>query len=347
MIINLGQHLAKNPTDVVFKDINFDITSQVRPKQKVEFKNCRFYFRKSSNFIAKFVFFTNCKFIGKEELYDYANIANIDFKECVLDDCRLSNTINFITFDNCSLNNFKDSSISSYYFLNNKSYVYNFTIIGECDHLDLSATVFNSDKARGIWDKKVVINATCKKTIFDNSEVNPFYFATKCDDKTSLDLSSARLTDDWSRLRKNYSGLSLLVVLLLSILFFLPIITKSYFLMLASKTEILAMNVQKVTLGEALFFGGNEGFNAFIYFLFTLALIVYNCLRIWMTLSIAKLREEEKFLSDSNFKLVSIHPDKYKNQLRIEKILKVLFWVSIFYSVLKLKDTLLIQIPNI
>lgn len=346
MNINFGEHLAENPTVVGFKDMNFDITSQVSVNMNVEFRNCRFYFHKGSVITANHVFFINCDFIGEEQQHNNETLSGFHFQKCNLEDCRISKIFKSIRFYECSLTNFEDFS-SSYIFRLQDCVVENFKIKGECKKLELYSTVFNSNTVRGTWDKKVVIDAVCRKTIFDNVELNPFYFATKCDDKTSLDLSSAILIDNWSRLRKEYSGLNLLIVLFLSILFFLPIITKSYFLMLTSKAEILALGIQKITLGEALLFGGKESYSAFIYFFFTMALIVYNALRIWMTLSIAKLREEEMFLSDSNFKLVSIHPDKYQTQLLIEKILKVLFWFSIIYSVLKLKDTLLIEIPNI
>jgi uncharacterized protein YjbI with pentapeptide repeats len=345
MNLDLSTYLAENPNVTSIADKNFEITRRVDLKDDIVFENCRFCFLKNSSFISRSLNFEKCVFIGKEELHEYKGQINIQFSECNLNNCRLSGNIPYINFSNCKLNDFKDTSISSQYVLNNHSYLKNFTINGECGILNLDSTVFNSAKFKGIWDKKIIRNASCKKTIFDNSDVNPFYFATKCDDKKSLDLSNARLTDDWSRLRKNYTGMSLFIVFFLSILFFLPIITQSFFLLMASKIDVSLLQIDKITLAEYLFFGGKNGFGAVVYFIFTCALLVYNTLRIWMTLSIAKLREEEKFLSDSNFQLVSISPGRYQKQLIIEKILKILFWVSILYSTLKLKDTLLIEVP--
>jgi hypothetical protein len=346
MNLNLSAYLAENPNETNITGKNFEINCQINTKKDIVFEKCRFYFLKDSSFICVSAVFNFCEFIGKEELHKYKGNLNILFSECILDKCVMSGNIAKVNFGNCNLNNFKDTSISSIYVLNNHSYLQNFTILGECDTLNLDNTVFNSEENKGIWNKKIRMNASCKKTIFANSNVNPFYFATKCDDKKSLDLSNAKLTDDWSRLRKNYAGISLFIVLLLSLLFFLPIITQSFFLLMASKVDISVLLNSKITLAESLFFGGKEGFQAFFYFVFTCTLIIYNALRIWMTLSIAKLREEEKFLSDSNFQLVSINPNKYKIQLKVEKILKILFWVSILYSLLKLKDTLLIEVPN-
>ncbi len=195
------------------------------------------------------------------------------------------------------------------------------------------------------WDKTIRLSAKCDKVVFDNVKINPFYLATKCADKSTLDLTRATLTDNWSKLRKKYAGVNLFIVLVLTFIFFLPLLTQSFFLLLSSKIDASLLPFQRVPLWEALLFGGKVGNAAVLYCSLTIVLIVYNITRFLMTLSIARLREEESFLRDSNFQLVSIHPEKYKTQLVIDKVLKILLWLSIIYSGLKLYDTLQIQVP--
>ena len=103
--------------------------------------------------------------------------------------------------------------------------------------------------------------------------------------------------------------------------------------------------LEQVPLWESILYGGKHGWAAFGYSVLTVILITYNALRIYMTISIAKLREEERFLGDSNFQLVSIHPEKFKVQLWVDRYLKYFFYVSTLYACFKIWDTLHIMVP--
>jgi hypothetical protein len=94
-----------------------------------------------------------------------------------------------------------------------------------------------------------------------------------------------------------------------------------------------------------LLFGGKKGWQALGYSVLTFVLLAYNIGRLYLTIKVSKIREEESFLKDVNFSLASIHPDKINTLLIIDKILSILFWISIGYSCLKLLDALLISVP--
>ena len=113
-----------------------------------------------------------------------------------------------------------------------------------------------------------------------------------------------------------------------------------------SKFDASIVDLDKIHLWEALIFGGKEGWYAWLYCILTIFLIVYNIGRFWLTLSIAKLREQELFLSDSGFNLNSISPDKYILQLNIDKCLNFMFVVTFLYSLLKLWDVAWLLVPN-
>lgn len=66
-----------------------------------------------------------------------------------------------------------------------------------------------------------------------------------------------------------------------------------------------------------------------------------------MTVTIARLREEEIFLKDSNFNLVSIHPEKIKVQVKLDRILNRLLIVSLLYTAYKLISALSIEVPSL
>ena len=92
-------------------------------------------------------------------------------------------------------------------------------------------------------------------------------------------------------------------------------------------------------------FGGKEGWLAFGYAVLTGVLAFYNITRLRLTMKIAKLKEEETFLRDSGFNMVSIDPHKYERQLRWDKVLTWMLIVSSVYACMKLIDTLLILVP--
>ena len=94
---------------------------------------------------------------------------------------------------------------------------------------------------------------------FENVKVNPYYLTTKGFDKTKLSLSKATLIDDWSYLRKKHSGINLTIVFLLTVIFFLPIVTKAFFMLLTTKVEGILPSVEKTPLWEALYLEAKKG----------------------------------------------------------------------------------------
>ena len=310
------------------------------------FNNCTFSFENKS--VVKFTrgFFTGCEFVGCDGIgLNQVSLSNIHFMSSNVIDCKIQNNFSSIRLEDSKLKNFKDFS---------KASTYTFAIVevadssieGECLTLDLNQTRFSATNSKkGLWNKKIKSTATCHIVAFDNLRVNPFYLATKCREKSTLDLTGAVLVDDWSMLRKKYAGLSLFIVFMLTFIFFLPLFTHTFFLVAISKIEATGIQLKKTPLWQALLFGGKSGWYAFLYGCLTITLLVYNVGRLYMTISIAKLREEERFLKDANFQLVSIHPEKIKTQLEVDRVLSVIFWISIGYTLLKLIDTLRILVP--
>lgn len=331
------------------KEIVIDRFVTFTEESKNSFYGCKFIFLKEGSASFRNCHVENCFFQGGgEDLSDLFSISGIvDF-----DECKIFRRNKFIgRFERISINKslieaLTDNSDANEYLVE-QSNLWNFIIKGSCRKLYLDGANFFTHDAthKSVWSKEISINAVCKGTIFGAVKLDPFYLSTKCKDKSSLDISQATLIDHWSRLRKKYAGISLFIVFVLTFLFFLPLFTHSFFLLTVTKINRGLAPVQTMPLWEALLFGGKDGIYKILYSILTVILLLYNIGRLYMTISIAKLREEEIFLKDSNFNLVSIHPEKYKNQLFIDKWLSVIFWISIGYTLLKLVDSLMIAVP--
>lgn len=314
---------------------------------ELAFQGCKFLFTNTGSIKFQDCKIINCTFVGLNNLHSFTTDAgSLEIISCKeFQNNQIGEQFRKIHIENSVLNNFTDESVTTIYNIDDVE-ITDFSIMGACESIQLSLVKFQSSKfINSVWDKKIIKRATCNRIIFDNVKINPFYFATKCHDKSTLDISRAKLIDNWSRLRKKYSGLSLFIVFLLTFLFFLPLLTHTFFLLTLSKIDNSLNSIKRIPLWEALLFGGKLGLNAVFYSLLTLTLLLYNTGRIFMTVSISRLREEEIFLKDSNFNLVSIHPEKYRIQLKIDKVLSVMFWISIGYTILKTIDTLIILVP--
>ncbi len=227
--------------------------------------------------------------------------------------------------------------------------IYDFDIQGKCEKLYLNNCFFSIKKIGfvSLWDKEIIRNADCKNVVFNSSKINPYFLSSKCADKSSIDLSNSTLIDNWSRLRKKYSGMQLYIILVLTIIFFLPIITKAAILLLLSSLNYKLKMINEVPLWKVIFFNNEDGFSGMFFFTLTLILIFYTIGRFYVTQRIASLREEELFLSDSKFQLISIPPSKYETELKIDKMLNWLFIISILYSIYNFFESLFILVPVI
>lgn len=307
------------------------------------FYECIFYLKSNSNLILE-----NCIFEEKVLFKGEHNLSVLTIRgSCyAINNLELTGEFYNIFFQMQKIISYKDTSECSYFKIEGCE-LESFDIKGKCDELNLRHSIFYSRKGKiSKWDKIIRKSAECEKVVFENVEIDPFYLATKCADKSSLDLTGATPIDKWSYLRKKYAGINLFIVFFFTLIFFLPLITRSFLLLLMSKIDSSIVYLDNIYLWEALLFGGKEGWYAWGYCVLAIFLIVYNIGRFWITLSIAKLREQESFLSDSGFNLNSISPDKYVLQLKIDKCLNVMFWVTSAYSLLKLWDVAWLLVPN-
>jgi hypothetical protein len=330
------------------KNIDFTFQDSIT-LNKIEFENCRFTLARSGITLE----INNCKL--KDVMIfglppEGGTISTVKFVQIEYGQTiKLSKTFGLIEFTNSTIDRLIDESAAEDVVFQFAT-ISNFKILGEANYCTIKHSKFvpmtsTFPKSEvSIWNKKIFTTISSEKGIFGDIKLNPFYFATRCHNRKSIDLSQVTLIDDWSMLRKNYAGVRLWIVFLLTFAFFLPIIVHSYFLMLLGRTGLEI--TKNTTLWRVLLFGNGQGLEAFLHCTLTLLLMFYNSGRLWLTMNVSKLLEEQRFLNDSSFEVVAVHPDKLVCQLQIHKLLNIFFWVSVTYTIYKLWTALLIQVPT-
>ena len=361
--IPLKQHLNENPDKEEFLKLDFIIEESITISN-LKLTGCTFSFTDDGSLIANECNFSYSKFIGIKHFRPFNNSSgNLSIKEgSIQSDIEIKGCFSSVNLDNAHFRFINDSSITDKYNVTNSDFysskingetrsltLTNVNVVGEEKVFGYMAKMYSSfDRKSFRWNKSIFVEAICSKVSFNNIKINPFYLSVKCINKDTIDLSGAYLIDDWSRLRKKYSGINLIIIALLTFIFVLPYLVQ-YFGLLAL-TDIVDTNAKPIKtkqLWEVLVFGGKFGFEAGLYCFLTVILLIYNTARLWITITISKLREEEMFLADANYKIISLNPNKYKVQKNVDKILSILFYISIGYSILKTRDFLFTQVIDL
>lgn len=209
------------------------------------FKNCQFEIVGNFSLSFQSASLDECVIVGlKNELNSTDNRINLSLKDCnKIEDLKISgnfNSVRFYSGNNMKVIYLEDGASSNYYHVENSEFI-NCRVFGRTKDLGCFNSIIKGDlkykaaKINGLlryifriphshWDKKIDRVADCKNVSFDKTELNPFYLSTKSPNKDSIDLSNAILVDQWSELRKKYSGLSLFIVFVLTAIFFLPLL---------------------------------------------------------------------------------------------------------------------------
>jgi uncharacterized protein YjbI with pentapeptide repeats len=123
--------------------------------------------------------------------------------------------------------------------------------------------------------------------VFDESKINKTHF-------------DSEPTDPWSRLRKEYSGTKFFIHLILLVTFFLPFIVKIPLLtFISNMTNQSAQLIRPIAVPmqpaflSLINYPNENTFTVWIFFGFTLVMILYNVLRGYLTYKVGLLRDAE------------------------------------------------------
>lgn len=344
-----------------------------RSFSNTSFNNCTFKFTNNGNLRFSGAAIKNCRFIGLDgnTFEEFANgCGDLDLQNVeLLSDSSISGSFRKIGLSVRLIQRLDDTSFCNNY-STISSTIWESKINGFCYHLSYASVTFIHSEAESVcnklreidikkslsnvrfernipkWEKEILHTASCTQVVFNNYQVHPYFFATKCKkDSNGVDFSNAILIDNWSRLRKQYTGLSLLVIIILTLAFFLPLILKYVMLVstsaqigssiLGQSNKVINIIYDKIPFYEVLFFNGKSGLVGWLHFFLTSLLIAYNFTRLYITFAVSKLREEERFVSDSKFPISSLHPKKYGHLVIISAWLRGFFILVFLYSLFK------------
>ncbi|MDY6994382.1 MAG: hypothetical protein SVR94_17500 [Pseudomonadota bacterium] len=104
-----------------------------------------------------------------------------------------------------------------------------------------------------------------------------------------IDVHKAKIEDKWLNLRKKYTGIGLLWVLLFTFIFLLPYVVETFFYVVTSRlTEHISY--EKWSLFEALLYSDKTGMYGKFYCALGIAVILYNAIRFFLTLFLSRVR---------------------------------------------------------
>lgn len=352
----------------IFADCEFRFTDHI----EVHFSQCTFIrckFKGQSNFeninrvktrllIGNAIEISDCLFLD--------GFSDLSISNTTLTNCEITSKTNRLTIGNstCSNVDFLGESnelslvychVESEFFIKNllgfdlkkRGWFEKFLNNNNLTKEVLSKIISYQSKA--VWDFDIKRKGRFDVVSFSKIQVDPHNIITKVKDKSTLDLSDADIVDSWSKLRMKYSGFNLYVVLLLTIGFFAPLIINYSILISISDTMLSKFDFfnTKTTVFEMIIFGGKQGNEKIVFGVLTIILFLYNLIRIIVTFRVAKLKEKQSILNDSNFSVSTIHPNKLISLMFWDRILSFALYVSVFYTLYKVWIGMNMVVPNL
>ena len=210
------------------------------------------------------------------------------------------------------------------------------------------------DKRSGRWDVDVSGDLALKEVSFDALTVNSEVIANQCEDRSSVDIQNAHVDNEWELLRDNYSGTLLAFHLMFLLAFVAPLFSK-----IAAAAGFAGLSLQSRLIGgqeawptiavwEILLFGfyGRESVLGWWHAFLTVALLIYNVGRIYLTVTIVKLRSREEHLSVQRFRRARPAAAKYEFKILVHRfIMRPLFLLAILSAGWKIWDAVKLHIP--
>lgn len=230
----------------------------------------------------------------------------------------------------------------------------NCSIRGSCADWRETEVVHRADR-KGGGDWNPVLNGPLKlhDVTFETVTVDTATLANFCEDLRTVDIQNARVDSEWEVLRDNYSGTLLAFHLLFLLAFVAPLATK-----LVVYAGAAGANFGAVGLGaddwdyeivwRVLLFGlyDHGTLTGWLHAGLTFALLVYNVGRVYLTVTIVKLRAREEHLSAQRFRRARPAGRRYRLKYLVHQwVMGPLFWLALVSALWKVWDAISLKIP--
>lgn len=270
-------------------------------------------------------------------------LRNIEFKgvegrlvltHAALTECHVSGKLERGHFAKCDLHNCRIAPTASSWTEN------------ETTHTAMS-------RKTGLWQVNARGRLSLKEVTFETLTVDSEVIANQCEDRSSVDIQNAAVDNEWEVLRDNYTGTLLAFHLLFLAAFVAPLFSK-----MAAAAGVAGFAYQAQALGlvkwpmvpvwEVLLFGfyGTDSTIGWTHALLTIGLLIYNMARIYLTVTIVKLRAREEHLQQQDFRRARPAAYKYQMKSLVHRLLmKPLLLLAVISALWKVWDAVRIQIP--
>ena len=239
----------------------------------------------------------------------------------------------------------------------NRSDLHDCRILAKAQTWDESEVTHEADSRRsGIWAAEVSGELRLKEVAFDTLTVDSEVIANQCEDRSSVDIQNAFVDNEWEVLRDNYSGTLLAFHGIYLLAFIAPLISKIILVAGAAGLSTFAVKVpflkeqqyDTIPVWEILLFGfyGMKSMAGWTHAGLTIALLVYNLARVWLTVGIVKLRSREEHLSMQRFRRARPAARKYEIKSLVHRfVMQPLFVLATCSALWKIWDAIQMQIP--
>jgi len=194
------------------------------------------------------------------------------------------------------------------------------------------------------WIPEIGGSCELKSVTFQNCRVATGVIASRCLDRSTIQLRHKTVhVDHWEALRDNYTGV-------LTALHLTPVVAYiAYVLLLVSgsyaasvTTEDLPAHWREVPIWHVLLFGVTDG--GLLWKILNAAsaivLLLFNVMRVLLTVSVVKLRNREDHLQSQGFLLCRPDPEQYSWLAKLHRWYWVLLLVTVIGYGVKLVDVL-------
>lgn len=173
-----------------------------------------------------------------------------------------------------------------------------------------------------------------------------------CLDRSNLDLSDADYVDQWNILRDNYTGARFFINLLFLVLYCLPLFSRVvvYWGMGAvenagGRGDLVPEGWIEQSVAEILFFGtsGNETIR-WTYFILAMSVLVYQGLRLYLTIIVSSLREREEHMDAKGYKNTRPPYDKLTSPYVLHRFMKYLLLLALASVIWRVVEVLIITV---
>ncbi|MHC4839852.1 MAG: hypothetical protein ACYTDT_02685 [Planctomycetota bacterium] len=185
-----------------------------------------------------------------------------------------------------------------------------------------------------------------------DTEINVGTLEFACLDRSNLDLSDADYVDQWNILRDTYTGARFFINLLFLGLYCAPLVTKLtvYWGMGAMESvngrgDLVPDGWLAKSVAEILFFGtSSTGWIRWTYFLLAMSVLLYQGLRLYLTIKVSSLREREEHMDAKGYKVTRPPYDKLTGPYVLHRFMIYLLLLAMVSVVWRIAEVLVITV---